>query len=854
MAHSNRAIHTVFIYTLLLASLCLADHTIRGLGHYDHHHRLARLDASNNTSSTSKSHASPSQVHTATSGDSNTSSDAVQTTTAYMSQTSGTQGVSTKSFAATIVSTASSSLPSSSVATSANAPSSTSQIPTKADITDIGTISQRRITDIIGALSAQSSAGSIPGWLSTLGANGMWPASEVNYTAGCAAQRANWPAQTHWHRITIMAAAWHGGLTNATSFVGSDALRSAISSAVGYWFSNDFTDDTCLDSGGLPSCPCGTPGLWNPNWFSNAKYVGQTCLMLNSTLLPSEVDGCSRMILRAYGTFDRYINGLGYITGANTLDMAQVGLDQGLRAMNISLITDAYARVHAEVVIHQTVSSDGIRPDGSFGQHVGILYNGNYGKDYLNADLDLETEAGDTQFAAEIASKEALATLLQGDLWMIYRNVITDVLHWDFSVLGRFISFPVADKQATGSINFNISEVQQLANQWQSDALLEVVDSLQTNTSDANSGSIVGNRMFYANDYMVQRGSGYITTVKIPLEFTFSDGTVYTYLQGNEYEDIAAAWDWNLIPGTTTDYAATPLNCNHTSWTGVQEFVGGVSDGEVGIAAMRYTNPYTGSLRLAEAWSSRKTCHDRGPAIWTNAPVYSVLDQKRHVGDVYVDGSKVHGSSNFTSANLLWHGGVGYALHSSPLGTPGLSVETGAKFGNWKTIGISAQPNITIDLFAAYLTHSSQGPVAYSVFPATASHEAFQHKQIQTQIRTVWNDAEISAIMDDDHSTAMVVFWDALGGSVTIPGQSILDAPVTITADGNSAIMYHYKTGNITVSDPSQTLTELQVALHVGLLGKKPPHWGWEFAKTFTFDLPTSGSSGSSVSQLLSNP
>ncbi|KZP04686.1 hypothetical protein FIBSPDRAFT_1054518 [Athelia psychrophila] len=108
--------------------------------------------------------------------------------------------------------------------------------------------------------------------------------------------------------------------------------------------------------------------------------------------------------------------------------------------------------------------------------------------------------------------------------------------------------------------------------------------------------------------------------------------------------------------------------------------------------------------------------------------------------------------------------------------------------------------------------------------------------------------------MDDDHSNAMIVFWDALGGSVTIPGQSIFDAPVTITADGNSAIMYHYKTGNITVSDPSQTLTELQVALHVGLLGKKPPHWGWDFAKSFTFDLPTSGSSGSSVSQLLSNP
>ncbi|KZP31301.1 polysaccharide lyase family 8 protein [Athelia psychrophila] len=739
---------------------------------------------------------------------------------------------------------------------------------------DIGAISQRRITNIIDALSAQHRL--IPARLSTLGANGTWPASEVDYTTGCAAQRANWPAQTHWHRISIMTAAWHGGLTNATSFVGSDALRSAISSAIGYWFSNDFTDAACLDSGGLPSCPCGTPGFWNTNWFSNIilipEYVGQTCLMLNSTLLPSEVYGCNRMILRAYGTFDRYINGVGYLTGANTLDVAKVGLDQGLRAMNLSLITDAYARVHAEVVIHQTVSSDGIRPDGSFGQHGGIIYNGNYGKDYLNDDLDLETEAGGTQFTAKIVSREALATLLNGDLWMIYRNVITHALHWDFSVLGRFISFPVADQQATGSINFNVSELQQLADQWQSDALLDVVESLQTNTSDANSGSIVGNRMFYANDYMVQRGSGYVTTVKMystrtkntectnsenPLGFHLSDGTVYTYLQGNEYEDIAAAWDWNLIPGTTTDYAATPLNCNHAGWKGVQEFVGGVSDGEVGIAAMRYTNPYTGSLSWQKAWffleNDVQLVMIAGLQSATNAPVYSVLDQKRHAGDVYVDGSKVHGSSNFTSANLLWHGGVGYALHPSPLGTPGLSVETGAKFGNWKTIGISAQPNITVDLFAAYLTHSSPEPVAYSVFPATASHGAFQDKQNQTQIRTVRNDAEVSAIMDDDHSTAMVVFWDASGGSVTIPGQSMLDAPVTITADGNSAIIYNYNTGNITVSDPSQTLTKLQVALQVGLVGKKPPHWGWGFANSFTFNLPTSGSAGSSVSLLLSS-
>ena len=61
--------------------------------------------------------------------------------------------------------------------------------------------------------------------------------------------------------------------------------------------------------------------------------------------------------------------------------MAKVGIDQGLLNVNISLLTDAYRRVHEELGIRDGVEADGIRPDGSFGQHGGILYNGNYGKD-----------------------------------------------------------------------------------------------------------------------------------------------------------------------------------------------------------------------------------------------------------------------------------------------------------------------------------------------------------------------------------------------------------------------------------------------------------------------------------------
>jgi hypothetical protein len=63
------------------------------------------------------------------------------------------------------------------------------------------------------------------------------------------------------------------------------------------------------------------------------------------------------------------------------LDVAKIGVDLALLTTNTTLITEAYGRINAEIVIESGVMVDGIKPDGSFGQHSGLLYNGNYGKD-----------------------------------------------------------------------------------------------------------------------------------------------------------------------------------------------------------------------------------------------------------------------------------------------------------------------------------------------------------------------------------------------------------------------------------------------------------------------------------------
>ena len=76
------------------------------------------------------------------------------------------------------------------------------------------------------------------------------------------------------------------------------------------------------------------------------------------------------------------------------------------------------------------------------------------------------------------------------------------------------------------------------------------------------------------------------TNTQNPFGFHLADGTTYTYVTGDEYEDIAAAWDWNMIPGTTVDYGATPLNCDTENQVGVENFVGGASTGKLGAAVM----------------------------------------------------------------------------------------------------------------------------------------------------------------------------------------------------------------------------------------------------------------------------
>lgn len=144
----------------------------------------------------------------------------------------------------------------------------------------------------------------------------------------------------------------------------------------------------------------------------------------------------------------------------------------------------------------------------------------------------------------------------------------------------------------------------------------------------------------------VTRLSAYCSILLQSLGFQISDGLLYTYVSGNEYIDIQHVWDWNLLPGITTDYAGTPLRCADQTYYGLEDFVGGAAIGNLGVAAMRYTNPMTHSFYFQKAWfflqGGRQ--HVMVSDAWSNGtqPVYSVLDRKRKRRAILVDDVDVY--------------------------------------------------------------------------------------------------------------------------------------------------------------------------------------------------------------------
>ncbi|CAO3629612.1 unnamed protein product [Mucor hiemalis] len=687
--------------------------------------------------------------------------------------------------------------------------------------------------------------------------NGTW--SDVDYTSGCPARRANWPAQQHFNRIVTLATEYH---LNKNS-----TLLSTISKAMDYWFDNNYTPDACLDQGGLDACPCGTPGFWNTNWFGQMillpRVISSTCLLLKGNLTSTQLSNCTLVSQRVYNRINTTILGIGPMTGANMLDSATIVLNLGLLTDNSAVASDALKYFYNQTLISPETGADGIKVDGSYLQHFSQLYTGNYGKDFINSVVNVYSQTADTSFSPPQDSQSAFETLVNGTEWMIVSNYSTNLL-WEYSAIGRMVSFKAADKQASGGVALNLTRIQQSTSGWAGSSKISTTASnlMQLNvTSTEGQGKLEGTRNFYAADYLVHRSKSYVTTLKSfstrtsnsecnndqnPFGFHLSDGSIFTYIDGDEYLDVFAAWDWNLVPGTTVDYGATPFSCNQTQFYGNTSFVGAVtpsSEGgfstKGGMAVMQYLNPMTGSLQWEKTFYFFPGFYavQIGPiSSQGSAPIVTTLDQSNLKGDVFVNGELYNSNdttNNQTGRQTVWHNKILYTILDPNIT---LKVDTSSHaVNNWTTIGIS-QGLATQRIFTATLNHPSisTDPVSYV---AQLGVDVKNQTNVDSLIQLVYQDdavlGKVRGAYNVKDETIALAFWSAGSYNSSSWGISVkTDHPILTFFTKNENKGYQ-----LTVSDPTQLLTTVNITVN-----------RQDTNTTLQITLPASPYAGSSVS------
>ncbi|KAF7727850.1 hypothetical protein EC973_006963 [Apophysomyces ossiformis] len=511
-------------------------------------------------------------------------------------------------------------------------------------------------------------------------------------------------------------------------------------------------------------------------------------------------------------------------------------------------MASAAEHFYREVKVTRNITADGIKVDGSFLQHNAQLYTGNYGKDFINSVAKMLVLTIDTPYVPCAYSRSAFKKLLEGTEWMIISNSSHNLL-WEYSTIGRMISFPTSEHQASGGVAINLTQITAGTSTWkEKDAIKQVVHRLQTKSTNANQGQLVGTRHFYRSDYMsntgttiatqVHRGTDYVVTLKMfstrtnnsecnnnqnPFGFHLSDGAIFNYVSGDEYVDVFGAWDWNLVPGTTVHYNTTPLSCNETQWTGLEPFVGGVTLGNVGVAVMNYTNPYVNDPYPHCSyihWQKSYFFFPNAYAVmlgnlttkFTCNQILTTLDQRNLNGPVYIDGALIDRNETIETVSThaengtVWHDRVGYTLvpHWDDL-TVEMFVNTATHRSNWASIGI-AKNNETVPMFTATVLHY-RSTLDYIVQPAiseTAFHDT--SKGLPLKLLTNYNHTIMGAYSAQDRTLGLT-FWEDGFFSTGLGINVTSNHPIVL-------ILQEKKSGwLLAVADPSQLLKRVRLEI-----------------------------------------
>ncbi|MCK5369704.1 MAG: hypothetical protein KAQ62_14185, partial [Cyclobacteriaceae bacterium] len=291
--------------------------------------------------------------------------------------------------------------------------------------------------------------------------------------------------------------------------------------------------------------------------------------------------------------------------------------------------------------------------------------------------------------------------------------------------------------------------------------------------------------------------------------YYMGDGATFLYQSGQEYENIFPYWDWKKIPGTTTqqDDEILPV-LTARGYRIESNFVGGVSDGESGIAVMDYNR---NGLKAHKSWfmfDDKIVCLGAGISSSEGLPVTTSINQSYLKGKAVIktnSGEKTFGQKeDLTNPSWILHDNTGYFF---PEGSK-LKLETKMVEGSWNSVARRyPDEKITSKIFKLWFEHGvnpNDQSYAYVLVP-NADKTLMNEIEIASPF-TILNDKERQEVVSINGLQTGIVFYKS--GKSNLFGGIEVDQPCLVLLKKQNDDV------QISMSDPTQQLDKIQFTIN----------------------------------------
>ncbi|WP_309399749.1 polysaccharide lyase family 8 super-sandwich domain-containing protein [Cerasicoccus maritimus] len=676
-------------------------------------------------------------------------------------------------------------------------------------------------------------------YLNSQNINGSWSDIDYNHQAQTA-----WEPSDHLARLRQMAVAYRksgSGYTNSTT------MRNAIRDGLDYWYS---------------AHPVNNLNSWN-NVIGGPEIMAHILVLVEGEITSSQLSQGYDYCYGEWETGYDSISASGYYyhsspaTGQNLMWLAGIHVCiSSLEAYeNPTALSQAFTAIGNEIKFNDNteylarqgngdtggVLQDGIIEDFSFFQHGRMLQNWGYGTGFQEDVSFWLGASGGLSFGIDPAKSTLFSSLfLDGTQWMIRNGV------FDNASAGRALGRP-GDPKSSAARMIKVCD-RMIAGGYPRAAEFQAFKNhLNGNDDD----SLVGNKHFWRGDYHSHRRSDYMVGIKLVSRRTFSheagngenlqgkylsQGMTWITQSGLEYDEIYPVWDWGRIPGTTSRHLDPAPKPNDWMYNpGTTDFVGGVSDGEYGVAAYNMNWDYTEGKKAWFCFDDEVVCLGNNITSISSAPLYTSINQCLTDGSVYVEygtGSGTYtGSTGATTlSNPKWvhHDNVGYVFPSNS----NVTLRNNTQSGSWYEIkNTESSATISKDVFSLWFDHGvrpAAGSYEYILTPGMSKSETQSYSN-NLPITIIANNGNQQAVRHNGLGVSGVVFYQA--GTIQVR------TGLSVQCDSKMIVMIDESSNPVKVwcSNPEQTDNTATITL------------SGDINETLTFNLPTGQYAGQSA-------